>query len=139
MSRISIFKSDLALVVSHCLAVYPNEACGILAGISGRVQRVIPIRNVMSSPTSYMMDSQEQHRTFQEIRANGMEMIAIYHSHPSSPPVPSARDRELACWDGIPIFPGIDYIIVGLQDGETIIKAYNVSLEGWTSFEMTML
>jgi proteasome lid subunit RPN8/RPN11 len=47
-------------------------------------------------------------------------MIAIYHSHPSSPAAPSARDRELAFYEEVV------YVIVSLVKLDPVIKGFSI-------------
>lgn len=70
----------------------PLEACGLLGGREGVVRVVIPVRNVANSSTRYRMEPVEQLRAFEQIESAGMEILAIFHSHPQGPAVPSATD-----------------------------------------------
>ena len=88
----------------------PVEACGILAGTDQRVQRFYKMANTDQSSDHFMMAPEEQFAVLKDIRARGLEMLAIYHSHPASPARPSAEDIRLA------LTPGVLYIIVSLQD-----------------------
>jgi proteasome lid subunit RPN8/RPN11 len=78
----------------------PHEACGLLAGqMEGDVYRavqVIPTTNVLHSPVRYRIDPYEQLAAFEQMEADGLELVGIYHSHPQGPPVPSATDRAEA-------------------------------------------
>ena len=47
-----------------------------------------------------------------DIRSAGLEMLAIYHSHPETPARPSAEDIRLA------LTPDVIYVIVSLQNGK---------------------
>jgi proteasome lid subunit RPN8/RPN11 len=97
-------------VISHCKSVYPNEACGLLAGVRNIAEKIYTMTNIEQSNVSYMMDPDEQFRVLKEMRKNGEKMVAIYHSHPHSPPYPSSRDISLAFYsDAI-------YLIVGFTD-----------------------
>ena len=83
----------------------PIEACGLLAGLKGEVKQVYPIRNVMQSPARFKMDAQEQLKAFVDLETRGLELLAIYHSHPKGPTAPSETDiREFA-------YPGVAYLI----------------------------
>jgi proteasome lid subunit RPN8/RPN11 len=75
-------------------------------------RKMYPITNTDHSPLSYLMDPGEQFRALKEMRKNGDEMVAIYHSHPHSRAYPSARDRALAFYSD-PV-----YLIIGLADPE---------------------
>jgi proteasome lid subunit RPN8/RPN11 len=104
-------RDQLKSIIAHARAQKPEEACGVLAGDAyGSVNRVFLMENVEHSPNFYMMDSQEQFRVFDEMENEGLELVAIFHSHPHSPAVPSMRDCELA------FYPDSLYLIVSLMD-----------------------
>lgn len=76
------------------------------------VRRVFLMENAEHSATFYMMDSREQFQVFDEMEKEGLELVAIFHSHPHSPAVPSGTDLELA------FYPDSLYLIVSLMEGE---------------------
>lgn len=80
--------------VTECL---PEEACGLLGGRGGRAEIVLPVENVLHSASRFRMEPREQIRAMNEIEQRGLEIIAIYHSHPSGPDTLSTTDlAELA-------------------------------------------
>lgn len=108
------------IITSHALEGLPDEVCGILAGIGNHVLEVIRVRNSEPSPVNYFMDPAEQFRAVRRMRNNGHRQVGIYHSHPGSPAVPSAKDVELAFYhDAV-------YVIVGLVDTSPELKAYRI-------------
>jgi proteasome lid subunit RPN8/RPN11 len=64
----------------HVAATEPLEACGLLAGRGGEVQAVLTVPNAL--------------KAFNQIESAGMEVIAIFHSHPNGPDHPSLTDIE---------------------------------------------
>jgi proteasome lid subunit RPN8/RPN11 len=84
----------------------PEEACGLLAGqTQGQVEKVFPVANRLHSPSRFEMDPHEQLRAFIDIETAGLELLAIYHSHPLGPAEPSPTDfAEFA-------YPGVVYLI----------------------------
>ncbi len=104
--------------MDHCIAVLPNEACGILGGREGRVERVYCMTNARPGPASYEMDPEEQFRVLKELRDAGLGLIAIFHSHTTSPAYPSGIDVEKAYWPGtlFPNFPEAVYVILSFRD-----------------------
>ncbi len=127
---LTISGADLGLIIDHCRRELPNEACGLLAGRQGTVEKVYCMRNARPSPVSYEMDPQEQFVVLKEIRSEGRELTGIFHSHPSSPAVPSGADVERAYWPGT-LFPnhrGAVYVIVSLPDGnKPVVKGYTIN------------
>ena len=108
--RLILSRDLLDQVISHCKSVYPNEACGLLAGEGNIAEKIYKITNIEKSSVSYMMEPEEQFRAMKEMRQNRHEMVAIYHSHPHSQAYPSPKDVSLAFYsDQI-------YLIVGLTD-----------------------
>ena len=108
MLRIS--RAHYAEILDHCHREYPKEACGILGGTDGRVERVYPMTNVDGSPISYAMYPKEQLQVMTKLRQAGQQMLAIYHSHTASPAYPSPVDVKLAA------YPDAAYVLVSLQD-----------------------
>lgn len=70
----------------------PEEACGLIAGRDNIGVEVIPVTNALHSPVRYRMDPKEQLEAFNRIEELGLEIIAIYHSHPAGPDYPSPTD-----------------------------------------------
>lgn len=126
---LTIRKEDLQTILDHCIAGLPNEACGILAGRQGTVEKVYCMKNARPSPVSYEMDPQEQFAVLKEIRTGGRELTGIFHSHPASPAIPSGIDVERAYWPGtlFPNHPGAVYVIVSLREGrDPVVKGYTI-------------
>jgi len=114
-------RTQLNTIIDHARAHKPEEACGILAGDSdGTVRRVYTMQNAEHSSTFYMMDSREQFQVFDEIEREGLDLVAIFHSHPHSPAVPSGRDKELA------FYPDSLYLIISLMNDEPESHAYKI-------------
>jgi proteasome lid subunit RPN8/RPN11 len=110
----------VADIIAHCKEVYPNEACGILAGNGRVVQKVYKMTNIENSGVSYIMEPREQFTVMKELREQGLEMSAIYHSHPYSDAYPSPKDISLA------FYPDSVYVIVSLIYNEPLIKAFEI-------------
>ncbi len=70
----------------------PLEACGILGGKNQVVELVLPVKNSAASPTMFKMDRKAQLRAMEQIESEGLEIVAIFHSHPKGPSIPSATD-----------------------------------------------
>lgn len=79
-------------MLTHLQVVYPEEGCGLLAGLNGRVTHHYSITNSDRSATTFLMDSHEQITTMIAIEDQGLELLAVYHSHPHSEAFPSPTD-----------------------------------------------
>ena len=85
-------------MVEHARTDRPNECCGILAGVVsegiGLVQRRYPLVNSLASPTEYEAEPRSLLAAYREIHSLSLEILAIYHSHPTTHPIPSKKDLE---------------------------------------------
>ena len=84
---------------THVQACLPEEACGLLAGSSGTIRGVLPIKNRAASPVRFQMDAVEQLQAFDHIETQGWQLLGIYHSHPAGPARPSATDLAEAAYE----------------------------------------
>ena len=105
-------------IVAHARAGLPNEACGILAGLDGRVERFFPAESDEPSPYYYRIESRDQIRIMNAIDEAGLDLIGIYHSHTSSPAFPSRTDAEQAFW------PDAVYVIVSLAARDADVRGF---------------
>ena len=118
-------KSDYDKMLKHCKDGLPNESCGLLAGtVEGEVKTVTKIyllTNIDASNEHFSMDPKEQFAALKDARANGVEIIGNFHSHPESPSRPSEEDKRLA-YD-----PNIEYLILSLQKADdSVLKAFGI-------------
>lgn len=97
-------------LVAHARAELPNECCGMLGGRGGEAVRAWRAVNTEASPYMYVMEPREQLRIMDEIDDQGLDLLAVYHSHTRSAAYPSRTDVELA------FFPQTLYLIVSLAD-----------------------
>ncbi len=92
-------------MLEQAIAEQPNECCGLLGGVVeigsdatvpiGRVLRRYPLVNELKSAVEYRSESGSLFDAIRDMRNNQWDTLAVYHSHPASPPVPSKKDREM--------------------------------------------
>jgi len=99
-------------MIAQVKAEAPIEACGILAGSDNRVEKLYKMTNADKRSDHFMMEPTEQFKVIKDIRGAGLEMLAIYHSHPATPARPSAEDIRLA------LTPDVTNVIVSLANGD---------------------
>jgi proteasome lid subunit RPN8/RPN11 len=83
-------------IFTHARAEAPREACGMLGGSGATVTAVYPTNNSDTSNVTYSIDPQEAFRVVRQMRADGVDFIAVYHSHPETEAYPSPTDRDKA-------------------------------------------
>jgi len=100
-----------------------GEHCGFLLGSGEKAVIVFPVKNVSSNPlTEFYMDPAgilAAHRLAENL---GLQVKAIYHTHPGSSSEPSSRDLEgMKNWP-IPwlIVSGSNYKIISPRDLSSI-------------------
>jgi [CysO sulfur-carrier protein]-S-L-cysteine hydrolase len=96
-------------LVEHAEAELPNEACGLIVLRDGRAERFVAGRNTVASPYRFELEVDPETWFLED---EGYE-LAVFHSHPASPPRPSRTDVEsIGLWEGRP------YVILSLRTGE---------------------
>ena len=124
MDALEIPKHIFSQMLAQAREQAPFEACGILAGNDHRVERLYTMANTDESSDHFTMAPEEQFAVIKDMRSKGLEMLAIYHSHPASPARPSVEDIRLA------FTPGVIYVIVSLQDSsEPQIRGFTIDGE----------
>ncbi len=121
MKRI-ISQKTLAQLIKAAEDAMPNEACGLLAGQGEEITKFYEMTNKDASPEHFTMLPKEQFAAVKDMRKQGTEILAIWHSHPETPPRMSEEDIKLA------YAPGAVHIILSLADSskhET--KGYQVN------------
>jgi [CysO sulfur-carrier protein]-S-L-cysteine hydrolase len=92
-------------MIAQALAESPNECCGMLAGVldggTARVVRRYPLVNALASPTRYLSEARSHLNADRDARERGLEFVAVYHSHPTSPPIPSRTDLGSNFWESV--------------------------------------
>src|SRR5436309_1154556 len=89
--RLIIPQAIRAAMLAQAGAEAPNECCGILAGPmppAGDEYRVVeryPLVNALANPTEFESEARGLLAAHRHMRANGWEILAVYHSHPASP------------------------------------------------------
>jgi proteasome lid subunit RPN8/RPN11 len=84
----SLLQEMIVYVEQHA----PLEACGVLAGKAARAEKMIGVLNQAQSPVRFVMDPYEQLHAFDWIDSNGLDLVGIFHSHPTGPETVSPTD-----------------------------------------------
>lgn len=80
-------------ILRHAEHAQDEEVCGLIAGRGGAFTRCYPVANVAHDRRRrFQMDPKGQIDAMRAMRAAGEELLAIYHSHPDAPAVPSPTD-----------------------------------------------
>jgi proteasome lid subunit RPN8/RPN11 len=141
-------------MIAHARELAPHECCGLLAGNNGVVSRMYRITNIVAmegaqnlssfdpakvahlerlSPAeraeiAFVMDMQDFSTAKKDMRAHGLDLQVVYHSHPHDPARPSVTDIKIAT-DYEEIWPKINlpipsYLLISLMHTTPDIKNY---------------
>ena len=119
---VSIAKHVAEQLVEHSRWHPATECCGLLAGRNGVIGRVFVAANAAGDPaTSYEIAPEELFRLMRAIRAAGLELLGIYHSHPNGRNEPSPRDIERA------YYPDAAYFVISpSEDAAQPMRAFSI-------------
>ena len=111
-------------MLAQAQAELPNECCGLLSGTLSAdgaravVAQLHPLVNEAASPVEYLSEPRSMLNAEKVRRAAGLEFLAVYHSHPTSPPIPSIKDLQRNYSEDVMNF------IISLKDAAPMV-------EGW--------
>jgi len=97
------------MIVAHARGELPNEACGLLSGdgttVTARAYHAS--RNLHRSPWRFEVDPRDLVRLVLAIERGGDQLLAIVHSHPATPAVPSPADVREARYPTLQLVVGL--------------------------------
>jgi proteasome lid subunit RPN8/RPN11 len=114
---VKISRAVLDQMVAQAYADAPKETCGLLAGRDECASRILPVPNILQSQVKYRMGGQE---FADAMVACDFQPLAIYHSHPQGPPVPSPTDITEA------FYPDSVYVIISLAQSPPSVRAFHI-------------
>jgi proteasome lid subunit RPN8/RPN11 len=123
-----IQRADADALLAHARSGYPHEICGVLIGTTSggaaRVARVVPVvnRETERPAVRYQIAPEDLIAVQKAARAEGLDILGYYHSHPDHPARPSETDRRIAA-EGLS--DGVVHVVVGVAGGrETTVTAW---------------
>ena len=134
-------------LAAEATAAYPRECCGVLIGrreASRReanrkvVTEIAPVDNIQPEAIrDYFEMNPKQLSAIEErvAKADGLDVLGYYHSHPDHPARPSPRDLEAA--RDVYLFARIrySYVILACHAGRVVDVTSSVLAEGEEEFE----
>ena len=114
--------SDFLLkeVIDHARIHLPYESCGLLAGTANKINSFWRLENELKSDRRFFVEKKIVEKTLMQIAERKENVIAAYHSHPTTAPIPSSYD----------IFSHPDHnikmMIVSFKSEPPIIKCYHI-------------
>jgi proteasome lid subunit RPN8/RPN11 len=98
------------------------------------VVRRYPLTNQAGSPTEYLSDPGSLFAAHRDMRRLGLEVLAIYHSHPTSEPIPSRKDIERNNYGA-----EVVHLIISLSGAEPRIGAWRLSSDAYAQAHWSVI
>ena len=142
--RLQVPESVLAAMMAQAVAEQPNECCGLLAGVLeatelattpiGRVVTRFPLVNELASPTRYCSEGRSLLNADKAMRTGGLQLLAIYHSHPTTAPIPSRTDLA-----DNPYEDAIVHLIISLAASPPLVRGWRLTTTGYREEEWDVI
>lgn len=134
-------------MIAQARSEAPLECCGLLAGPPalpdqgreggvprvGKVVRRYPLINGMQSPTRFLSDGRSMFAAVRDMRQQHIDILAVYHSHPTSDPIPSRTDLEHN------YSPDVMNLIISLKCEEPVVRAWWLTDRDYTPGDWDVL
>ena len=109
----------------------PRIAVGYLAGYDNRATKAYRLLNVGFGPVVWKTDVAQHDQTLGAIERAGLDVVALYYSHPAMDAYPTRADAEAA---GQSILP---HVVLSLYRVKSpVLKAFRVDLRNNTCSEL---
>jgi proteasome lid subunit RPN8/RPN11 len=120
----------------HLAQISPDqEICGLIGAQNGIATTCYPINNTAQHPeTRFQLDAKEQISAISTMRDKNEALFAIFHSHPTSPAIPSSTDIKLAT------YPDAVYLIISLNTkGVLEIRGFKIKTASVEEMPLSLL
>jgi proteasome lid subunit RPN8/RPN11 len=110
----------------------PNESCAFLLGHNYKVAEILPMRNIDESPIKFTIEPAELLQAYNLAESKGMEVIAIFHSHPAKA-WPSSTDIKFMEINPVVwvIYSTTESQLKGfVYDNDELIKEIDIKISG---------
>ncbi len=131
MRSLTLTNEQQQKMISHVRSHAPLEACGLLAGRDSKVESVLEVTNQAQSTIRFVMDPIEQLNAFEWIESNGLDLIGIFHSHPTGPETVSPTDVAQAAY-------AVAHVILAPVEGSQAWRARGFWIEDGNFSEVAL-
>ncbi|MBN9652679.1 M67 family metallopeptidase [Halobacillus sp. GSS1] len=99
----------------------PYETCGLLTGEGpSDIQKLWPLENEWKSPHRFYVSKKVVEETLERITAINQTVLGVYHSHPTTAPVPSFYDLKNHADDEVKM------LIISYKTSPPTVKCYSI-------------
>ena len=108
-------------IINHGIMNYPYEVCGLLSGTNNKVLSVWKLENELKSDRRFYVGEKAVAKNLKSIANKNEMLLAIYHSHPTTAPLPSHYDISNHMDDNIIM------VIITYKTKTPKMKCYRIS------------
>ena len=155
MNRLT--KENLKIIRQHSIEEYPYECCGIVLGkigttdqnilyrcenIQNRLHEKDPVTFTRDARTAFFIDPKELMQILKKAHEKKLEIKVFYHSHPKHDAYFSEEDKRMALFDGEPIYPSADYLVISIYEKKIkkeVLFSWDNNSKEFTEKHETML
>jgi [CysO sulfur-carrier protein]-S-L-cysteine hydrolase len=134
--RLEVPRAVFEAILEQARAELPNECCGLLAGTVedevGRVVERYALVNELASPVEFVSEDRSHFVADKDMRRKGLDVLAVYHSHPTTAPVPSRKD--LARNYSVDVVN----LIISLAGPEPVVRGWWLTETDYREAELTV-
>ena len=94
MQKIVLSRLNKKILREHAIREQPNESCAILFGKDNQILEIFIAKNIEESPTTFTISNEELIKAYDIAEKKDMEIIGVFHSHPTSDAYPSDTDKK---------------------------------------------
>lgn len=127
-------------IVAQAERELPSECCGLLAADDAvrpgeaeiiEISRHFELTNQLNSPIRFESEPSSLFAAMKEMRRRKWELVAIYHSHPTSPPIPSRFDLANNFYGD-----QVQHLILGRVERQWLARSWWLLETGYDEAEM---
>ncbi len=122
-------------ILAHAQSAPEAEVCGLIGARNGSASHCYPVINDAAEPSHrYQMNPANQIDAMRQMRERDESLLAIYHSHPHAPALPSATDIDEAA------YREAAYLIVSLDTtGVLEMQAFRIQQQQSIPLELELI
>lgn len=134
--KLTITSAQLTDIEQQARRALPLEASGLIVGKLDSGDATVTAfhaSDTENTKDSFEIDPALHIALQRDLRDSGIEIIGVYHSHPSGVATPSARDAQAAA------YPGWVWLITAFEGENAVTSAYLHRATGDDTFEEVQL
>lgn len=99
----------------------PYEACGFICGCNHVVHSYFPLKSEIQSTNRFLVGKESIEKAVKSIQKRNEKILAIYHTHPTTSPIPSRIDLLHH-----PKEEKLDMVIISYKYEQPVLKWYKI-------------